>query len=73
MAPRFCHRGGSVIESDQPPHFPHPPIERDRQSLAEPQQRPLMLPVLAVGKDANHTPPPLIPSVMKYTQRLRVL
>jgi hypothetical protein len=66
MAPR---RRGRVIESDLPPHFSPPPIERGRQSLAEPQQRPLMPPLLAVGKDANHASPPVIPSVA-YNSRL---
>jgi hypothetical protein len=63
MVPRLCHRRGRVIEGDLPPQFSPPPIESDRQSLAEPQQRPLMLPLPAVGKDTNHASPPLIPSV----------
>jgi len=54
-------RRGRVVESDLRPHSSPPPIERDRQSLAEPQQRPLMLPLLAVGKDANHASPPVVP------------
>jgi hypothetical protein len=59
---------GRLIESDPPPppHFSPPPIERDQQSLAEPQQRPLMLPLLA---DANHPSPPVISSVA-YNPRL---
>jgi len=69
MAPRLCHRSGSVIESDLPPHFSPPPIERDRQNMAEPHQRPLTLTLLAVGKDANHASPPVIPSVA-YNSRL---
>jgi hypothetical protein len=67
--PRRRRRKGRVIESDSPPHFSPASIERDRQSLAESQQRPLMLPLLAVRKDANHTSPPLIPS-MVYNPRL---
>jgi hypothetical protein len=70
MAPRLGQRKGSVIESDLPPHFSPPLIERDRQSLAEPHQRPLTPPLLAVGKDANHASPPFsIPSVA-YNPRL---
>jgi hypothetical protein len=67
--PRPRRRKGRVIEGVSPPHFSPPPIERDRQSLAESQQRPLMLPLLAVRKDANHASPPLIPSVA-YNPRL---
>ena len=61
-------RGKRVIESEPPPLFSPPPIEHDRQSLAEHQQRPLMLPVLAVGKDVHHTSPPLVPSVADNPQ-----
>ncbi len=67
--PRRRRRGGRVTESDLPPHISPPPIEHDRQSLAEPQQRPLMLPLLAVGNDAHHASPPLVPSVA-YNPRL---
>lgn len=46
------------------PHFSPPPIEHDRQTLAEAQQRPLMSPLISEGKDAHHaSPPPLIPLV----------
>jgi hypothetical protein len=62
-------RRGKGRVSDPPPHFSPPPIERDRQSLAEHQQRPLMPPVLAVGKDVHHASPPLVPSVA-YNPRL---
>ena len=52
-----------VIESNLPaPHFSLPPID-DRQSLAEPRQRPPMPTLLDVGNNANHAIPPLIPSV----------
>ena len=61
-------RGKRVIESDPPPHFLPPPIEDDQQCLAEPQQCPLMLPVLAVGKDVHHTSPPLVSSVADNPQ-----
>jgi hypothetical protein len=69
VPPRRRRRWGRVIEGEILPHFSLPPIEHDRQSLAEPQQRPLMLPLLAVRKDAHHTSPPLIPSVA-YNSRL---
>ncbi|KAI0268593.1 hypothetical protein BGY98DRAFT_1101416 [Russula aff. rugulosa BPL654] len=59
-------RKGSVIKSD--PLVLPPPIGRDRQSLAEPQQRPLMPSLLDVGKDANHASPPLVPSVAWHGQ-----
>jgi hypothetical protein len=61
--------GRRAIERDAPPHF-SPPIEPDRQSLAKPQQRPLMLPVLAVGKDVHHASPHLVPSSLAYNPRV---
>lgn len=54
---------GRVIERDLPPHFWPPAIERDRQSLGEPQQHPLILPLLAVRNDAHIASTPLVPSV----------
>jgi hypothetical protein len=63
MPPKLCHPRGSVIESDLLPQFSPPPIERDQQSLAEPQQRPLVQPLLAVVEDTNHASPPVMPSV----------
>ena len=49
------------VEIDSPPHFSPHPIEHDRQSLAEAQQRPLMSPPISKGKDAHHaSPPPLM-------------
>jgi hypothetical protein len=62
LGPPKQRRGkGKVIESGPPPHSSPPPIECDRQSLAEPHQRPLMPPFLAVGKEANHASQLLIP------------
>jgi hypothetical protein len=69
VAPRRRLHRGRVVENNLPPQFSPPSVERDRQSLAEPQQRPPMLPLLAAGKDANHAPPPVIPS-MAYNPRL---
>jgi hypothetical protein len=63
MVPRPSHRRGGVIKSDIRPHSTTLPIERYRQSLTEPQQRPLILPLLAVKTDANHTSPTLVPVV----------
>ena len=57
MLGRPRRRRGRVIESSPPS------IERDRQSLAKPQQRPQMVPLLAVGKDTNHTSPAVVSSV----------
>jgi hypothetical protein len=64
-------RRDRVIERDLPPHSSPPPIEHDRQSLAEPQQHPLILPILALKKDAHHAypPPSLVPSAA-YNPRL---
>ena len=55
---------GRVIERDLPLQFPPPAIERaDRQSLGEPQQHPLILPLLAMTKDTHLASTPLVPSV----------
>ena len=69
VPPKRRRRWGRIIEGELPPHFSLPPIDHDRQSLAEPQQRPLMLPFLAVRKDTHHASPPLVPSVA-YNPRL---
>ena len=52
-----------VVESNLPPQFSPAPTEHCRQSPAEPKQRP---PLPAVGKDAHHVSPRLIPSVAYY-------
>ena len=56
----------SAIESDPLQHFSPPSIERGRRSLAKPQQRPLMPPVLAVGEGVHHTSPPLASNVLEH-------
>lgn len=61
VPPRRRRRRGR--ESDLPPHCSPPPIEHDRKSLVEPQQRPLILPLLTVRRDVHHSSPPLVPSV----------
>jgi hypothetical protein len=58
----------SAIEGDPPPHFSPSPIERDRRSLAEPQQRLLMPPILAVGKDVHRVSLPLVPPLAYNAQ-----
>lgn len=56
-------RRGRVIEKDLPPHFSPPAIERDRLGLGEPQQHPLILPLLAARNDAHIASTPLVPPV----------
>ena len=40
--PKHRRPRSRIVESDLPPQFSPPPIEHDRQGLAEPKQRPLM-------------------------------
>ena len=55
----------SAIESDLSQHY-SPSIKRGRRSLAEPQQCPLVPPVLAVREDVHHTSPPLASSALEH-------
>ena len=67
--PSRRRRRRDKVERDLPPHLSLLPIEHDRKSPAESQQRPLMF-SLVEGKYARHASPtpPLMPAVAYNTR-----
>jgi hypothetical protein len=65
-----------IIEFDLPPHISPPPIERDRQSLGGPQQRPLSPPVTpsaAYNPQLGHAEPEITTTEREDSTRLEHL